>query len=418
VAAAPSQALQSAASAFGLRRPLVGQGGGVAGFELQLPPSAERRIAARADAAAAAAHHVALMSAAKPLTDAGRTALLRLPAALLSRPAVCAAAPGGAMLLVEDLAGLPAEVAVALRGRGVRMGLTDRPPAREPAVDFVVLQAAAGGLDTLLLSAQRWREVWPRLTVVALGLAHLDQVEQVLLRGVSLAGGHLDRPGVAPPRRELGATAHRVCELLNHLALDRDTAVIAQAVRGDVALTYRLLRYVNSPAIGLARALETVDQAVLVLGRAELYRWLSVQLMSAADARQATPALQETALARGRLLEAVAQARSDADPGAHFTLGLLSMIEPLLQVPVAAAIEPLRLGGAAQEALLRRQGPWAERLELVEAIDAGDAQRVEELAAALGVGETLAELADQAWGWAAAVAESAGPQRAAAGAGA
>jgi EAL and modified HD-GYP domain-containing signal transduction protein len=400
---------------FGVRRALVGRSGSVAGFELLLPPVAVQRLAADRDSAAAAAHHIALLAAAAPLAAEQRPALLRIPARLLARPAVAAAAAPGTMLWLDSLADLTPEMATALRSRGVRLGVPDGPPSGAAAIDFVVLQASAGGIDTLLLSAQRWRERWPRLTVVALGLAHVDDIERALRGGVNFAGGQIGRAAGPAPVRELGAAAHRICELLNHLALDRDTAAIGEAVRADVALAYRLLRYVNSPAIGLSRSVETVEQAVIVLGRAELYRWLSVQLLSSATARQATRALQECALARGKLLEAVACQRGDADPGAHFVLGMLSLIGQLLQLPLAAALEPLRLGEPVRLALLHRQGPWAERVELVDAIDAGDSPRIEALAASLGVAEGLPVLVEEAWRWAALVTGSGGGERAEAG---
>jgi EAL and modified HD-GYP domain-containing signal transduction protein len=191
--------------------------------------------------------------------------------------------------------------------------------------------------------------------------------------------------------------------LLNHLALDRDTGVIAEAVRGDVALSLRLLRYANSPAIGLAQPVDTVEQAVLVLGRSELYRWLSVQLLSAAHSRQASRGLQETALARGRLLEGIARQRGEPVPGALFTLGMLSLIEALMQTPMAQALAPLRLAEPVRDALLKRQGPMASYLGLLDAIDAGDAAQLEALAHALGVQDRWADLNDEAWAWAAAL---------------
>ncbi len=64
----------------------------------------------------------------------------------------------------------------------------------------------------------------------------------------------------------------RLCQLLNDVALDRDTNAVARAIRTDVGLSYKLLRCVNSPAMGLPRGVKSVDQAVMVLGRNELYR--------------------------------------------------------------------------------------------------------------------------------------------------
>lgn len=405
-AAAPAAPVPEAVQQFGLRRPLVGRTGRVAGFELQLPAAAQRRIQTQGAAAASAAHHAALLVAASAVAAGGRSALVSLPGELLEKHGVASAVGPGVMLLVDDALAVPPEVAAALRGRGAMIGVHDRPPSATPPVDFVMLQANPGALDQLLLSAQRWREVLPRAVLLGQGFTRLDDMEKALRGGLSLAGGQLSQGDAPQPRRDLGSAAHRICELLNHLALDRDTAVIAEAVRGDVALTYRLLRYANSPAIGLRRAVETVDDAVTLLGRSELYRWLSVQLMAAAEMRQASKALEEAALARGRLLELVARVRGEEQPGAHFTLGLLSLIEQLLQIPMAQALAPLRLSDAARDALMLRQGPWAPRLALLDAADGGQGDVFAASAAALGLGEDqLSGFVEEAWRWAAAVRE-------------
>jgi c-di-GMP phosphodiesterase len=341
------------------------------------------------------------MTAARPVLEASRRALLQVRADVLARPGWATQVPARAMLVVDDLARVPAEVAAALRQAGAFLGVPDGPPASAPGADFVYIEAAAGDIDTLLLSAQRWQEARPRLPRVASGLSHVDDVERVLRAGFALAGGQLDRPSAGATARPLNAAAHRICELLNHLALERDTAVVADAVRGDVALSYRLLRYVNSPAIGLSRGVESVEQGVMVLGRNELVRWLSMMLMSASDGRQATQALQEHALARGRLLELLAAEAGEPAPQALFSLGVLSMLEVLLQSPLQQVLAPLRLNAAASEALLQHKGPWADYLALASALDAADSLALETLSARWGGTDKVFELSAQAWSWAA-----------------
>ena len=405
---APEAAAHAAEPLEGLghRRPLVGRNGQVAGFELLLAPAVEKRLAARGDSPSVLLHYSALLTAAATVTAGGRAALVCLPALLLNHPKLADAASAHTLLLLDDLAAVPPELAAVLRARGVRLGVPDGPPSAALKPDFVVLQAAAGGIDTLLLSAQRWREPLPKVMLVGLGLQHLEDLENALRGGITLAGGLLGQSREHPVARPLSASAHRICGLLNHLALDRDTAVIADEVRADATLTYRLLRYANSPAIGLQRAVEVVDDAVQQLGRAELQRWLSVQLISAAQSRQAARALEEAALVRGRVLEAIARRRQEPNPGAHFTLGVLSLIEPLLQVPVADAVGPLRLGEEVTAALLRREGPWAARLALLDALDETVSENANVQAAALGLepGE-LAGIVDDAWGWSSQVQE-------------
>lgn len=417
VAAGPTASLpspQTPAPTFGVRRPLVGTKGNVAGFELLLPPALELRLAQRADAAAGmarAANQALLLAAATPLCQTGKRVLVTMGASALARPGVAQQATAGALICVPDLALLPPQVAADLRARGVRLGVSDGPPALAPAADFVLLQALAGGLDTLLLAAQGWRTQRPPLPLLANGLQHLDDVERVLRAGFTLVGGVLGRGQSQPAPRPLSAAAERICELINHLGLDHDTHLVSAAVRGDVALSYRLLRYANSSAVGLRQTVDSVDTAVMLLGRQELHRWLSVLLLSVADSRQASRALQEMALARGRLLEGLATLRGYPTPQTLFTMGLLSLLEVLLQVPLAAALAPLRLPEPVLLALLKREGPLAAYLALAEALDAGDSASIELLADGFGGQEVVQDTADQAWLWASEVAVSSAPER-------
>ncbi len=398
-------------STYGLQLPLVDPRGRVAGFECLLPASLAQRLATRGELTAQAAHHALLMAALQPLLARGRQPLAQLPAAVLARPIVADAVPAGAWLCLPDLAELPPPLQRELRARGVRLGVPDGPPAAAPEADFVWLRAS-GELDTLLLSAQRWQEARPKLPRVASGLDTVDDVERLLKSGFQLVGGRLDRRRAAD-ERPLNAAAHRICELMNHLALNRDTAVVADAVRADVALSYRLLRYANSPALALSRGVESVEQAVLLLGRQELSRWLALLLLSAASSRQAGAALQEQALARGRLLELLARSAGEAEPGALFSLGLFSMLEALLEMPLARALEPLRLGDATRAALLQRSGPWADYLQLAQALEHEDLARAEALAPRWGGLPPVLGLQDEAWAWAAALGPADGPRPAA-----
>jgi EAL and modified HD-GYP domain-containing signal transduction protein len=393
------------AKAFGVRRPLIGANGALAGFELRFPPLLEQRLATmppEAAEAASVAHHIALLGTARLTQQPGRLALVSLPGRLLDKATVAQQAVAEMLLLPL---GPPAGMASlqALRQRGVRLGVPDGPPDGTMAADFVLLRAAAGGIDTLLLSAQRWREAKPGLRLVAVGLESIDDVERALASGFSLAGGRLEAGQGEPRPRPLQSAAHRICGLLNDLAMDRDTAVVAESVRSDVALSYRLLRYANSPAIGASRAVETVESAVMLLGRAEVGRWLSVMLMSAASGRQASAALQEDALARGRLLELLAKAQGVAQPQLLFTIGLLSRLHLLLQMPLAAALEPLRLTDESSQALLNRLGPWAGYLDLADELERDDEQRFGELCAPHGGIDAVLAVAAEAWGWAAEV---------------
>lgn len=395
-----------AAGGYGHRHPLIGRNGRLAGFELRWPPALEARLAGRSDDAAAA-QAAALVAAARLAANDGRRALVALDAGVFDRPGVLQQAAQGVMLAWRN-APPSGDAVKALRTRGTQVGAPDGPPEALAAADapvahpdFVLLRAAGGDVDTVLLSAQRWHEARPGLPVVATGLVGIDAVERVLKAGFALAGGRLDARGVVAAPRRLDAAAHRICELMNHLALDRDTSVIADAVRADVALSYRLLRYANSPAIGLARGVDTVEAAIALLGHVELQRWLAVLLLGAANARPTAAALQEHALARGRMFEALARGCGEPRPEALFTLGVMSQLDLLLQVPMATALEPLRLPDVARDALLSRRGPWAPYLDLAGALEGDDQSALDAAAAPLGGSDLALVEAEKAWAWAA-----------------
>ena len=81
-------------------------------------------------------------------------------------------------------------------------------------------------------------------------------------------------------------------ELLNLLRMDADIRDVEQVLKRDLALSYKLLRYVNSAAAGLNTSISSFSHAVTVLGYQKLYRWLTLLLVTASDEGHAPPALQ------------------------------------------------------------------------------------------------------------------------------
>ena len=387
----------------------------MAGFEFRLARNLEQRLQTRPDVAVQAAYVVMLLSVMKSTLEAGRLALATVSAEVLVRPQVFEQVPTGLHLLVHPWEcsdpEAPTRIA-ALRARGVLIGRVASEVPQPWPVDFVQLTLRSDNVVGFWAQLTDWRSRQPALSVVAMELQHMDDIERALQLGVALAAGRIDL-SLMPVQREqrpLQTGTLRLCKLLNALMQDRDTATVAQDIRGNVALSYKLLRFVNSPAVGLSRAVESVEQAVMVLGRNELYRWLSVLLLSAGDARSSSKALQEIALARARLLESLAEQRGDAvnhPPAALFTVGLLSLLDVLLQQPLTQVMQPLRLTDAARQALLDHSGPWAPYLQLAADLERHDMAAATVNAMAFGGVAKVLELSDAAWAWAAQVRGSA-----------
>ncbi|MFN9748584.1 MAG: EAL and HDOD domain-containing protein [Burkholderiales bacterium] len=391
---------------FAVRRPLIGSHGSLAGFELSLHNHLGVRL--QAHPKALSAYAVALLSAAQSISEAGRSVLLTLPGELILSPPMAERVPQGAWLVMRPWAdGQQAQKILAgLRSKGVRVGcVVDEASSTGVHPDFVRLSWNPDDPDSLLEQIADFQGRYPNCPLVATEINNIDNLERVLRCRVALASGCLERSLVPNPvakQRPVQPGAVRLLHLLNEV-MTAETNQLAANISMDVVLSYKLLRFVNSPAMGLSRAIDSIDQAVMMLGRKEIYRWISVLILASSDGLQASWAIQEVALWRGRLMEGLAQIgdRADTPPAVLFTVGLLSLLDVLLQVPLQQALQPLNLSAPAMGALLERSGPWASYLNLVLALETQQNERALELAHQFGGLAKVIEVSDEAWIWAA-----------------
>lgn len=194
----------------------------------------------------------------------------------------------------------------------------------------------------------------------------------------------------------------RVAQLLHQLSSGADTDLIVSAIKGDIGLSFRLLQRINSASFAQLGAASSIDQAVLMVGRTELQRWLSLMLMQFTGTRKAASALQEIALWRSRLVELLAVERDEAEPGQFFTLGLASMLGMLLNINTAEVVKILSLPPVAAQALLEHTGPWHVYLRTAEQIEAQKMTEEQAVVDEFGSAARVMELSNNAWTWAAA----------------
>jgi EAL and modified HD-GYP domain-containing signal transduction protein len=214
----------------------------------------------------------------------------------------------------------------------------------------------------------------------------------------------------APPRPEANqADPHKV-QLLHLLRLvqgDAENAEIAEAMKQDPMLTFRILRYLNSAALGLNHRIESLGQTLLILGRQRLTRWLSVLLFSVREPDFADWMLVESALTRGRLMEVLGGKLLPGQPrDALFLTGILSCLDRLLRRPMVEIIESLPIAEEIRLALLERRGPFAPLLAVAQASEAFDVERMQSTAAAAGLApEDVNHALLDATAWASEVTE-------------
>ncbi len=355
------------------RRPLIDREGRLAGFEFPLPELLQRRLAQGADDTVLGAHVSAWIAATRPVAESGRVALLALPSSLssqwLARPALLAQLKS--QWLVLDAAAFDEGRAAgldALRATGAVLGAAQ---SAQRGASFVRIEASGSDAAAARAAIAACRGAAPRARIVAAGLADVDGVEAVLAAGADLATGHHDRQGAPRGAVPLPPALSRVTRLMNQVLQDAELADIAAELRSDVSLSYELLRHANSPLLGLQRQVDDTDQAVMLLGRDALYRWLCARLLAALPGRATARALQEIALARALLFERLAGAVGAPAP-TLYTMGLLSLLDVMVPMPMAEALAPLNLPKETRTALIERGGPWAGLVTMAADLERGD----------------------------------------------
>ena len=179
-----------------------------------------------------------------------------------------------------------------------------------------------------------------------------------------------------PPRAVADKTGSRTLalRLAQLVACDADTREIEEVFRLEPTLSYHLLRLVNSPGVGAGRHITSFAQAILILGRNQLRRWLNLLLFAARKDDPRAPMLMARATARARSLELLAKAAGHDRDGQEraFMTGMFSLLGVMFGMPLADVLQPLRLDEALLAALLRREGELGDLLAAVEAGERGD----------------------------------------------
>jgi HDOD domain len=200
------------------------------------------------------------------------------------------------------------------------------------------------------------------------------QIPQMPL-GTDWIGGHWYL--TAPPAQASGSQAASralALQLVELVAQDADTRDIEELLRRDATLSYHLLRVVNSLAMGGNREITSFAQAILILGRQQLRRWLNLMLFSARAGDQRSAMLAARVAVRARSMELLAQASGldRADQEQAFMGGMFSLLGVLFGMPLMQVLQPLQLSRALRDAVLGQTGPLGLLLEAVVLGERGD----------------------------------------------
>lgn len=187
-------------------------------------------------------------------------------------------------------------------------------------------------------------------------------------------------------RLRLGVCHETVRRALVQATTGASLEVIEATFRSDIGLCWRLLRFIASANFGLLMPLDSLRHALSLVGMRRLTRWLRLLLSCVDEVSPAARRMGQSATLRGRLVELLgAEYFVGHDLDNLFLVGGFSMLPALLMQPMSAAVSMLALPDGVADALVSRQGRFGALLNLADALEAGQDDRVDALCSELSL---------------------------------
>ena len=175
-------------------------------------------------------------------------------------------------------------------------------------------------------------------------------------------------PCAAPRPNDDGSSRRRLLTMLGLLARDADARELEEQIKQDPALAYHLLKLVNSAAFAVNTQITSFGQAITLLGRRQLQRWLQLLLYARPQPDSLPNLLLPMAARRGAQVEALCRQHGGggADQDLAFMIGVFSLLDRLLLQPMEEIVPDLQLPPAVAAALVGRAGQLGAWLRLTE----------------------------------------------------
>lgn len=367
------------------RQPIVDRAQQLHGFELLFRNSRANHAAVSDDRAATSTVIVHTLSEfGIDSVLGGFSGFINCDASFLMSDAIALLPPEKVVLELLESTVSDAEIqrrCLQLKSLGFRLALDDFQGATDynrgllPMMDIIKVDINGLSASQLDLLSRDVR------TLNAIRLAEkvetAEQFRHCFELGYHLFQGyHFSRPEMVSGRR-LSPSHMALLRLLTMLQQDADIRQIEDVFKHNPALAVNLLRLANSAAMGQRQPLRSVANAIVVLGRRQLQRWLLLLMLATADQGQAArPALLHMAATRGKLMELLMLQDHPTHADSAFVAGIVSVMDALLGQPMQQVVDALGLADDMRAALLQRSGPIGRTLGLVEALEGDDDRAV------------------------------------------
>ncbi len=215
-----------------------------------------------------------------------------------------------------------------------------------------------------------------------------EDVEQAMDFGYSyFQGYYFSKPQIIAGR-DIPTYKLNYLQILNEINQPEvDFDELEKVLKQDLSLSYKLLNYLNSPYFGFANKIRSIKHALSLLGIRESKKWLSLFALQILG-KDKSQELLAISLIRANSCEMIAPTIGNKNRASEFFLmGLFSMIDALLDQPLADILAKLPLADDIKTALLGEKNHVWDVYELVVSYEKGDWLNFSKYAAQLGLKE-------------------------------
>ena len=276
--------------------------------------------------------------------------------------------------------------------------LDDHRECLDGIADFIKIDIKQTTLVDVATLIQRYRNAGPRL--IAEKVETREDFEFCKSVGFSWFEGYFFRKPETMHAR--GVQSNRIVFVRLLMAVSKpelDLREVEELIKSDPTLYLRLLRYLNSAIFARRIEVKTISQALAILGENEIRRWCRLSGMLELSKNRPSD-LAISALVRARFGELIGTRVEHGDSDL-FQIGMLSMMDAILEIPMREVLEGLPLESEARTVLMENKGPLSLIYHLILAVEGGMWQSVAELSADLNIQQDFVAQAQwQAMEWA------------------
>lgn len=210
----------------------------------------------------------------------------------------------------------------------------------------------------------------------------LQQFEMANDLGFALFQGFFfEKPHIVPGRK---LSSNQISRLMLFKVLEKedpDFDELAKVIESDVSISYRLLSFINSAAFSFSRKVESIKQALVLLGWKQVRSWLWLVILTDISPEDKSSELPYLSAIRGKFLERLVTNHHVQTVKAEslYLMGLFSLLEAMLDQPMDVIAENLPLEDRIKAALCHEQNEYTTWLELARCFESGEWDQMEGL---------------------------------------